>query len=155
MKSILRKNEAHCLKVLVKRLGKDVRMPSYAHEGDAGIDLYANKGITIEPGGIALVPAGIKIALPEGFEAQVRPKSGLALNHGITVLNTPGTIDAGYRGEIGVIVVNHGKEAFSIGKDKKIAQMVFNKVEKAELEEVEELDETSRNEGGFGSTGTN
>jgi len=141
------------LKVLVKRLDKDVKMPEYVHEGDAGVDLYASKNMKIEPGGIALVPTGIKIALPKGYEAQVRPKSGLALNHGITVLNTPGTIDAGYRGEIGVIVVNHGRESFEIEKGKKIAQMVFNKVEKAELQEVEELDETSRGKNGFGSTG--
>jgi dUTP pyrophosphatase len=147
------KNEAHCLKVLVKKLDKDVKIPSYAHDGDAGVDLYANQEIKVEPGAIALVPTGIKIAIPLGFEAQVRPKSGLALKNGITVLNTPGTIDAGYRGEVGVIVVNHGKEAFTIEKGKKIAQMVFNKIEKAELEEVEELDETSRNTGGFGSTG--
>ncbi|MAG21961.1 MAG: dUTP diphosphatase [Candidatus Diapherotrites archaeon] len=141
------------MKVRVKRLSKDVKMPGYAHAGDAGVDLYATQETSIEPGAIALVPTGIKIALPEGFEAQVRPKSGLALNHGLTVLNTPGTIDAGYRGEIGVIIVNHGKEEFKIEKGKKIAQMVFNKVEKAELEEVDELDETQRGEGGFGSTG--
>jgi dUTP pyrophosphatase len=141
------------LRVLVKRIGKDVKMPAYAHDGDAGVDLYANKSIHLEPNGIALVPTGIKIALPYGFEAQVRPKSGLALKHGITVLNTPGTIDAGYRGEICVIVVNHGKEGFTIERGKKIAQMVFNKIEKVELEEVEQLDETERSEGGFGSTG--
>jgi len=141
------------LKVFVKRLSEEVKMPVYAHESDAGVDLYANREMEIAPGEIALVPTGIKIALPEGYEAQVRPKSGLALNHGITVLNTPGTVDSGYRGEIGVIVVNHGKESFVVEKGKKIAQMVFNKVEKAELEEVEELDETQRNEGGFGSTG--
>ena len=147
------KSEAHYLKVLVKKLDNGVKIPSYAHDGDAGVDLYANQEVAVEPGAIALVPTGIKIAIPLGFEAQVRPKSGLALNHGITVLNTPGTIDAGYRGEVGVIVVNHGKEQFTIEKGKKIAQMVFNKVEKAELEEVEELDETSRNTDGFGSTG--
>jgi len=147
------KNEAHCLKVLVKKLDDGVKMPSYAHDGDSGVDLYANQEVKMEPGAIALVPTGIKIAIPLGFEAQVRPKSGLALNHGITVLNTPGTIDAGYRGEVGVIVVNHGKKAFTIEKGKKIAQMVFNKVEKAALEEVEELNETSRNTSGFGSTG--
>ncbi len=128
-------------------------MPAYAHEGDAGVDLYANETKEIDVGEIALIPTGIKIALPKGFEAQVRPKSGLALKHGITVLNTPGTVDEGYRGEIGVIVVNHGKEKYTVEKGKKIAQMVFNKVEKAELNEVEELDETSRNESGFGSTG--
>ena len=141
------------MKVLVKRIDKGAKLPSYAHHGDAGVDLFANKEMVVEKGAIALVPTGIKIALPLGFEAQVRPKSGLALKNGITVLNTPGTIDAGYRGEVCVIVVNHGKEDFKVEKGKKIAQMVFNKIEKAELEEVEELDETTRNEGGFGSTG--
>lgn len=141
------------MKVLVKRLCKEVKMPGYAHEGDAGVDLYANKDLVVESGGIALVPTGIKLAIPKGYEAQIRPKSGLALNYGITVLNTPGTIDAGYRGEVAVIVVNHGKESFKIENGKKIAQMVFNKVEKAELEEVDELDESTRGEGGFGSTG--
>ena len=141
------------MKVLVKRVEKDAKIPRYAHEGDAGVDLYANKEVLIEKGEIALVPTGIKIALPKGFEAQVRPKSGLALKNGITVLNTPGTIDEGYRGEICVIVVNHGKQAFKVEKGNKIAQMVFNKVEKAEFEEVEELDDTTRGENGFGSTG--
>ena len=141
------------MKVLVKRIDKEVRIPSYAHKGDAGVDLYANKEIVVEPGQRALVPTGIKIALPKGFEAQVRPKSGLALKSGITVLNTPGTVDEGYRGEICVIVINHGKQAFKVEKGNRIAQMVFNKVEKAELEEVEELDGTTRGENGFGSTG--
>jgi dUTP pyrophosphatase len=141
------------LRVFIKRLDKNAKMPQYAHEGDAGVDLFANQEMTIKPGQIALVPTGIRIALPQGFEAQVRPKSGLALNHGITVLNTPGTIDACYRGEIGVIVVNHGKEPFKVERGKKIAQMVFSKVEKAELKEVRELDETTRGDNGFGSTG--
>ena len=141
------------MKVLVKRLDEGVKMPAYAHEGDAGVDLYANENKSIAPGEVALVATGIKIALPLGFEAQVRPKSGIALKNGVTVLNTPGTIDAGYRGEVGVIIVNHGKESFAVEKGKKIAQMVFNKIENAELKEVEELDETTRNEDGFGSTG--
>lgn len=141
------------MKVLVKRLGKDVKMPSYAHDEDSGVDLYANENITVGAGRIALVPTGIKIAIPKGYEAQVRPKSGLALNYGISVLNTPGTIDSGYRGEVCVIVINHGNGEFKIEKGKKIAQMVFNRVEKVEFKEVEQLDETSRNDGGFGSTG--
>ena len=141
------------MKVLIKRLDEGVKMPAYAHEGDAGVDLYANENKSIAPGEVALVATGIKIALPLGFEAQVRPKSGIALKNGVTVLNTPGTIDAGYRGEVGVIIINHGKESFAVEKGKKIAQMVFNKIENAELKEVEELDETTRNESGFGSTG--
>ena len=141
------------MKVFVKRLGNEAKIPSYAHEGDSGVDLYANESARIGPGKIALVPTGIKIALPKGFEAQVRPKSGLALNNCITVLNSPGTIDAGYRGEVCVIIINHGKEPFVVEKGKKIAQMVFSRVEEAEFEEVEQLDETARNSSGFGSTG--
>jgi len=140
------------MKVQVKKLDKDVKL-ELAHKGDAGIDLYSAETSEILPGEIKLIKTGIKIAIPEGFEGQVRPKSGLALKKGITVLNTPGTIDSGYRGEIGVIVINHGKEKFTAEKGKKIAQLVFNKIELAEIEFVEELDDTSRGENGFGSTG--
>src|SRR3989338_3275263 len=139
--------------VKIKKTRPEARIPDYANKHDAGVDLYSCESLEIKPGERALVPTGIKIAVPEGFEAQVRPKSGLALNHGITMLNTPGTIDAGYRGEIAVIVINHGREKFVVEKGKKIAQMVFNKIEKVHFEEVEELDNTSRGEGGFGSTG--
>ncbi|PIN98670.1 MAG: dUTP diphosphatase [Candidatus Diapherotrites archaeon CG10_big_fil_rev_8_21_14_0_10_31_34] len=140
------------MKVQVKKLNPEVKL-ELAHKGDAGIDLYAAETIEILPGEIKLVKTGIKVAIPEGFEGQVRPKSGLALNKGITVLNTPGTIDSGYRGEIGVIIINHGKKKFTAEKKTKIAQLVFNKIELAEIEFVEELDDTSRGEGGFGSTG--
>lgn len=139
--------------MLVKKLGKDVKLPLYSHEGDSGMDLYANEETELLPGGIGIVGTGLKIALPVGMEAQVRPKSGLALNNGVTVLNTPGTVDSSYRGEVKVILINLGKENFKVEKGKKIAQMVFQKVEKPELKEVEELEETTRNEGGFGSTG--
>ncbi len=140
------------MKVQVKKLHPDVKM-EFAHKGDSGIDLYSAETTEISPGEIKLIKTGIKIAIPEGFEGQIRPKSGLALNKGITVLNTPGTIDSGYRGEIGVIAINHGKEKFTAEKGKKIAQLVFNKIETPEIEIVEELKETTRGEGGFGSTG--
>jgi len=141
------------LKVQIQRISEDAKLPCYAKKGDAGMDLYANEETKLSPGEVKLVGTGIKIALPKGFEAQVRPKSGLAANNGISVLNTPGTIDSGYRGEVKVILVNFGKEPFKVEKGKKIAQMVFNKVEEAEIEEVKELDETERGAGGFGSTG--
>ncbi len=141
------------IKVKIKKIKDNAIVPKYAHAGDAGVDLYSTEDYVLKPGERCLVSTGIKIAVPEGYEAQVRPKSGLALNHGISVCNTPGTIDAGYRGEVGVIVINHGNEAHNIEKGKKIAQMIFNKVEEAEFEEVEELDDTTRGEGGFGSTG--
>ncbi len=140
------------MKIQIKKLNKDANFEQ-AHQGDAGIDLYTTKTTEILPGEIKLIKTGIKIAIPEGFEGQVRPKSGLALNKGITVLNTPGTIDSGYRGEIGVIIINHGKEKFTAEKGKKIAQLIFNKIEMPEIEFVEELNETSRGDGGFGSTG--
>jgi len=140
------------IKVEIKKI-KETQTPSYAHEGDSGVDLYSAEDYSLKPMERVLVSTGIKIAVPLGYEAQVRPKSGLALKHGITVLNTPGTVDSGYRGEIGVIVINLSNEPYEIKKGKKIAQMVFVKVERADLELVEELDETARNEGGFGSTG--
>ena len=130
--------------------------PSYATPLSAGVDLKAaiSEPITLEPLARTMVPTGIRIALEPGYEAQVRPRSGLAAKHGITVLNTPGTIDADYRGEIKVILVNLSSEPFTIEPGERIAQMVFAKVETAVWEEVESLDETLRGEGGFGSTGT-
>ena len=141
------------VKVKVQKIKDNATIPKYAHEGDAGVDLHSTEDYVLKPGERILVSTGIKIAVPKGYEAQIRPKSGLALKHGITVLNTPGTIDAGYRGEVGVIAVNLGKEDYKIEKGKKIAQMIVNKVEEVEFEEVDELDNTTRNEGGFGSTG--
>ncbi len=140
-------------KVMVKKLDNDAKIPNYAHNTDAGVDLYSVKEITLKPMQRALVPTGIAIALPDGFEAQVRPKSGLALKYGITVLNTPGTIDQEYRGEIGVIVINLSDSEFKVEKGMKIAQMVFSKVEHVSFEETRILDKTERGEGGFGSTG--
>ncbi|HLC97142.1 MAG TPA: dUTP diphosphatase [Candidatus Nanoarchaeia archaeon] len=139
--------------IKIQKIKESATMPHYAHQGDAGVDLYAAEEYDLEAGKRVLVSTGIKIAVPPGYEAQVRPKSGLALEHGISIVNTPGTIDSGYRGEIGIIVINLGNKGYKIEKGKKIAQMVFTKVEEAVFEEVSELDKTSRNEGGFGSTG--
>jgi len=143
------------LMIKINKIKENAILPHYAHEGDAGVDLYSAENYVLRPGQITLVSTGIKLAIPKGYEAQIRPKSGLALNHGISVCNSPGTIDSGYRGEIGVIAINHSKEEFKIEKGTKIAQMVFNKIEKAEFEEVKDLDNTKRGQNGFGSTGLN
>ena len=133
----------------------DLALPVYETDGSAGMDLRAAiaEPVVLQPGGRALVPTGLAIALPEGFEAQVRPRSGLAAKHGVTVLNTPGTIDADYRGEIKVILINHGSEAFSVTRGERIAQMVANPVTRIEWHESESLPETVRGQGGFGSSG--
>ena len=136
-----------------KKLRPDAVLPSYAHPGDAGMDVRSVEDLAIAPGARALVHTGLVMALPPGYEAQVRPRSGLALKHGITVLNTPGTIDAGYRGEVGVILANFGDETFSIAKGDRIAQIVVAPVTTAEIAEAETVDETDRGGGGFGSTG--
>lgn len=141
------------MKLKVKRLCTEAKLPSYAHAGDSGMDLYSIEDVVLQPRERKLIKTGLQIALPKGFEAQVRPKSGLAANFGVTVLNTPGTIDSCYRGEVMVIMANFGKEPYKVEKGKKIAQMVIAKVEDAGVEEVEVLDETTRNAGGFGSTG--
>tara|TARA_B100001564_G_C20569478_1_gene637641 strand:+ start:396 stop:851 length:456 start_codon:yes stop_codon:yes gene_type:complete len=141
----------------VKQLdnAKGLALPEYATQQSAGLDLTAaiDDDITLEAGEFKLIKTGLAIALPKGFEAQVRPRSGLALKHGVTVLNTPGTIDADYRGEIGVILINHSKESFTITRGMRIAQMIVAPVEQAKLTLVIDLDETDRGEGGFGSTG--
>lgn len=146
------------MKLQIKQLehGIGLDLPNYATFNSAGMDLRsANKEeIIIKPGQAKLIPTGIAIALPEGYEAQIRPRSGLALKHSLTVLNTPGTIDADYRGEIGVILINHGETYFSIERNTRIAQMVINKYEHCQLILTNELDETARGSGGFGSTGT-
>lgn len=143
------------MKVLVQRLphAEGLPLPTYATPGAAGMDLLAAKAMTIPPGGRALVPTGLCIALPEGFEMQVRPRSGLALKHGITVPNAPGTVDEDYRGEVGVILLNTGVEPFVIMRGDRIAQAVFAPVTRADWEEVVVLPETQRGTGGFGSTG--
>lgn len=140
------------LKVEIKKTA-DVKTPGYAHKGDAGVDLYAAEDYVLKPMERKLISTGIKIAVPHGYEAQVRPKSGLAIEHGIGQVNSIGTIDSSYRGEIKIPMINFGDKPYKIEKGKKIAQMVFAKVEEAVFEEVDELDATTRNEGGFGSTG--
>jgi len=138
--------------------GADLPLPSYQSAHAAGLDLIAavpaDAPLTIEPGARALVPTGLAIALPDGHEAQVRPRSGLAARHGLTVLNAPGTIDADYRGEVQVLLINHGSEAVSITRGMRIAQLVIAPVTRANLHEVQLLDETRRGKGGFGSTGS-
>ena len=133
----------------------DLPLPAYMSEGAAGMDLYANvkEEVTVEKGSIKLIPTGIRIALPEGFEAQIRPRSGLALKKGISLVNSPGTIDSDYRGEIGVIVINLGENDFVVKRGDRIAQMVINRYEKVEWTECADLDETERGEGGFGHSG--
>ena len=141
------------MKVLFRKIDPAARLPAYAHPGDAGMDLFSVEDVSLKPGGRALVRTGLVMQLPPDAEAQVRPRSGLALKHGVTVLNTPGTIDAGYRGEIGVILVNHGDSAFLVEKGMKIAQMVVSPVVRAVIEETSVTDDTDRGTGGFGSTG--
>jgi len=142
------------LEIAVQKLGGDAKIPAYAHEGDAGADLFSTIDRVLQPGERALIPTGLKMAIPHGYEGQVRPKSGLALKHGLTVLNTPGTVDAPYRGEVGVILINlDPKNAYEVKKGEKVAQMVFNKVEYAAFTEAAELAGTTRGEGGYGSTG--
>ncbi len=136
--------------------GADLPLPKYQTSGSAGVDLLAaiDEPIVLEPGQRVLIPSGIKIAVPYGHEAQVRPRSGLALKHGVTVLNTPGTIDSDYRGEVGVILINLGTEAFTIARGERIAQMVLSPVTRiAWQSQTTDLANTDRGEGGFGSTG--
>lgn len=128
-------------------------MPARARADDAGLDLYAAEAATIEPGARALVPTGIALAIPAGYAGLVLPRSGLALRHGLTLLNTPGLIDAGYRGEVKVLLVNHDRAAVTVARGDRIAQLVIQRVEPAELVEVDELPTTDRGAGGFGSTG--
>lgn len=143
------------MRVKFKKLGKDIEIPRYATEQSAGMDLRAilDEPVTLRSLERKVVMTDLSIALPRGFEAQVRPRSGLAAKHGITVLNTPGTIDADYRGNIGVILVNLSTEPFTINNGDRIAQLVVSKYERVEWVEVDDLDETDRGSGGFGSTG--
>jgi len=145
------------IEVSFKKSSPDVKTPEYKTDGSSGMDLCAYiedaPTITITPGQRTLVKTGISMVIPNGFEGQVRPRSGLALKNGITVLNTPGTIDSDYRGEIGIILINHGQESFNINNGDRIAQIIFSPVVKVNLSITENLDETIRGEGGFGSTG--
>ena len=143
------------IKVLVKKLNSKAQLPKYKTDGSSGMDLMAliEKPIKIKPQESALIPTGITIAIPEDTEVQIRPRSGLAAKSNISVLNTPGTIDSDYRGEIKIILFNHGKEDFTVNNNDRIAQMVLMPILKAEFEEVNDLPETIRGSGGFGSTG--
>ena len=141
------------MRVKVLRTDPEALLPAYAHPGDAGMDVRSVEDVTLAPGARALVRTGLVLMLPPDAEAQVRPRSGLALKHGVTVLNTPGTIDAGSRGEVGVILVNLGAEPFVVEKGMKIAQLVVAPVAQAEIVEVSAVDATDRGAGGFGSTG--
>lgn len=127
--------------------------PVKAHPDDAAFDLFARQSVTLSPGVVTLIPTGLFLELPVGYEAQVRPRSGLALRHGLTVLNSPGTIDAGYRGEVGIIMINTGTQAYNVKRGERVAQMVIQKLPEVTLQLVEELSETDRGAGGFGSTG--
>ncbi|HEX5282427.1 MAG TPA: dUTP diphosphatase [Micropepsaceae bacterium] len=144
------------MRIEIKRLAADLPLPVYASRGSAGLDLLAavDREVALAPGAITAIPTGIALALPDGYEAQVRPRSGLALHHGITVLNAPGTIDSDYRGEVKAILINHGKASFSITRGMKIAQLVITAHVRAEWQETSRLDQTTRGAGGFGSTGT-
>ena len=143
------------MKVLIKKLHPDVKIPSYKTKGASGMDLmaYLDKSINLEPGKSCLVPTGLSIAFPEKYEIQIRPRSGLAAKNNISVLNTPGTIDSDYRGEIKIILFNHGNENFIINNNDRVAQMILMPVIKIELEETNELPKSIRGDGGFGSTG--
>ena len=142
-------------KILIKRLDPTVPLPSYAKAGDAGADLATRIDFTINPGERMLVPTGISIALPNGYVALVHPRSGLAIKHGISMVNTPGTVDAGYRGELQVILINHDlTQPVSFKKGDRIAQLVIQKVERADIVEVSDLPGSDRAAGGFGSTGS-
>jgi len=142
------------LKIKILKTDKDLPTPKYKHHGDAGMDLYSTETTNIQPGEIKGISTGIKIAIPLGYEMQIRPRSGLAVNHGISMINTPGTIDQGYRGIVHALLVNHGKEAYEIKRGERIAQAVFKKVEIVDLEEVNAWEEdTERGTGGFGSSG--
>lgn len=143
--------------VQLARLRPNARLPIYATEGAAGLDLSAclDEEIELSPGAFAAIPTGLAMALPPGYEAQIRPRSGLAARHGVTVLNSPGTIDSDYRGELKILLINHGEAPFIVRDGERVAQMVIAAAPQAELQEIsiESLDETARGEGGFGSTG--
>jgi len=147
----------HKVKISIRRRegAKDLPLPAYITAGASGMDLYADTEgeVTLRPGEIKLISCGIYLSMPEGYEAEVRPRSGLALKHGITLVNAPGTIDSDYRGLVSLIITNLGKDPFKIKRGDRLAQAVIKEVVKAELEEADELDETVRSSGGFGHTG--
>ena len=140
--------------VLVQLLDADLPMPSYADPGDAGADLVSRVDLTLAPGERAMIPTGIAVALPPGYVALIHPRSGLAAKHGISMVNSPGVVDAGYRGELNVLLINHGQAAVNIKRGERIAQMLIQQVEHARLHHVETLPGSHRGSGGFGSTGS-
>ena len=144
------------IKVLIKRLSKTAIIPKYETSGSSGMDISANieSVIKILPGKTSIIPTGFAVSIPSGYEIQIRPRSGLAAKNSLSVLNTPGTIDADYRGEIKVILINHGDQIFEVENGTRIAQMVVSPVKQVQLKEVENLETTNRGKGGFGSTGT-
>jgi len=149
-----RRHEPPAAPVLdVRRLDPDLPLPAYAHPGDAGLDLFAADTTTLQPGERALIASGVAVAIPEGYVGLVHPRSGLAVDHGLTVLNAPGTIDSGYRGEIKVLLVNHGQDAVEIRHGQRMAQLILMRVDMVDVREVDRLDTTARGSGGFGSTG--
>jgi dUTP pyrophosphatase len=141
------------VKIKVKKIHPEATAPIYEHKGDAGMDVFSVQDLFLQPRERALIRTGLILEIPKGYEVQVRPKSGLALKDGITCLNTPGTIDSTYRGELGVILINHSSKPFFVQRGKKIAQLVVNKIETAKIQVVKEVSKTARGEGGFGSTG--
>lgn len=145
------------MKLHIKRLSpdtNDIPLPSYGTEHSAGLDLRSSEDVTFAPGEFKLVPTGLAIEIPEGYEGGIRPRSGLALKHGITCLNSPGTIDSDYRGEVKVLLINHGTSAVTFKRGERIAQLIISKYERVEIVEIEELNDSSRGAGGFGHTGT-
>lgn len=140
--------------IKIKRISEKAQLPSYAYEGDAGMDLYSIEEKTVRPRKPTLIRTGLVLELPKGTEAQVRPRSGLALNHAITVINSPGTIDEGYRGEVGVILINHGTRKFVVKEGMKIAQLIVKPVYNYELVETEDIAKSERGEAGYNSSGT-
>ena len=142
------------MRLAVRRLDDGVPLPAYAHEGDAGLDLCAAESVTLKPGARTLVRTGVAVAIPPGYAGLVLPRSGLALRHGVTVLNAPGLIDAGYRGEVKVLLVNHDHETATFARGERIAQLVIQPIAHARLDIVEDLPASQRGDGGFGSTGT-
>jgi len=153
----VKKERSGTVRISIMRLGdgRDMPLPSYGTEGSSGMDLRAalRQEMVLNPGEIKLVPTGVAVSLPRGYEAQIRPRSGLALNHGIGMVNSPGTIDSDYRGEIGVVMINWGEKPFVIKRGDRIAQMIISEVCRAELLEVDNLDATKRGKGGFGHSG--
>jgi len=141
------------IKIKIKKINPEAIIPHYAHEGDAGMDVYSCEDSILNPDERRLISTGLSFEIPRGFEIQIRPKSGLALNNGITILNTPGTLDSGYRGELKVILFNTSKNLYNVKKGEKIAQIILARYEEAEIEETNELTQTKRADGGFGSTG--